>query len=146
MEEGDTADMHRLHVAAVRQVCAKTVTPAVVEAWLHGHAPEIYLRAACLGEAFWVAVESADRIVGFASWRADEIVGLYVHPEFYGQGIGQALFTACEDDAAANGHAIVRLSSTLNARSFYEALGFRYVKDGYREKRGQRVPYVEMVR
>ena len=99
MEEGDAADMHRLHGAAVRQVCAKTVTPAVVEAWLYGRTPEGYLRAEPEGgEAFWVAVDRDGQTVGFGSWRADELIGLYVDPNFHGQGIGRALFAACEDD------------------------------------------------
>ena len=147
MENGDVAGMHRVHTDAVRQVCAKTVTPPVVEAWLHGRTPDGYLRAESEDdERFWVAVEPPMGVVGFASWRADELVSLYIDPDFHGQGIGRALFIACEDDAAANGQRIVRLISTLNAQGYYEMLGFRYVEDGYREKRGERIPHVEMVR
>ena len=147
MESGDTVGMHDVHSHAVRQVCAQHLKPPVVEAWLHGRTPEGYQRAADdEGERFWVALNSEDRVVGFAGWRGDELTALFVLPECHGRGIGSELFQACEEDARNHGLQIVRLDTTLNAVRFYEQFGFHQLREGYREKRGQRIPHMEMER
>jgi len=87
-----------------------------------------------------------NQIFGFGSWRGDDLVALYVDPQMHGRDVGRRLFTACETDARENGRSITRLNATLNATSYYEALGFRKVRDGYNEKRGQRIPHIEMIR
>ncbi len=147
MAPDDAADMHRIHTQAVTAVCAAFVEPPAVEAWLHGRTAKKYVEAADTGgEAFWIAALDDSTVIGFASWRGDELVSLFVDPAHHGRGVGRALFDACEKDAAANGHAPRRLTATLNAVSYYEALGFNQVRETYREKQGQRIPQVEMTR
>lgn len=147
MTPADAADMHRIHTDAVTAVCAAFVDPAAVAAWLHGRTAAKYVEAADTGgETFWIAVLEDGPVIGFASWRQDELVSLFVDPAHHGCGVGDALFEACEKDAAANGHMPRRLTATLNAVSYYEARGFRRVRDAYRVKQGQRVPHVEMAR
>lgn len=146
MPPSDASGMNEVHTEAVRRICTAHVTPAVVEAWLAGRTPEGYARAAQEGESFWVAVDKGNQIFGFGSWRGDELAALYVDPQIHGRGIGRGLFTACETDARENGLSFTRLNATLNATSYYEALGFRKVRDGYNEKRGQRIPHMEMIR
>jgi ribosomal protein S18 acetylase RimI-like enzyme len=147
MNVKDAPGMHRVHLDAVQQVCAASVSPGVVQAWLYRRSPAGYLRAADKGgEIFWVAVDESDRIVGFASWRENELVGLFVDPQLHGRGIGRKLFDTCEKDAEENGYKITRLNSTLNAQTYYEALGFQTIREGFREMHGQRIPHIEMVR
>ena len=147
MSSGDAADMHRIHTQAVTAVCAEYVEPAAVEAWLHGRTAEKYVEAADTGgETFWIAAVEDGPVIGFASWRRDELVSLFVDPAHHGRGVGRALFDACEKDAAENGHAPRRLTATLNAVSYYEAFVFRQVRESYREKQGQRIPHIEMTR
>ena len=147
MRQADTIGMHDVHTHAVRQVCAPMLEATVVEAWLHGRTPEGYQRAAIEdGERFWIAIDDASGVVGFASWREDELIALFVLPEFQGCGIGRKLFVACEEDARDCGSRIVRLNSTLNAETYYEMLGFRRVRDGYQQKQNQCIPHIEMER
>lgn len=147
MRDADATGMHDVHTRAVRQVCARMVEPHTVEAWLHGRTPKGYLRAADEGgEAFWIAVSDNGEIAGFASWREDELVSLFVDPERERRGLGHRLFATCEEDASKNGHKIVRLISTLNAQTFYESLGFTAEGEGHTEKRGVRIPHIEMRR
>ncbi len=123
------------------------VEPRIVEAWLYGRTPEGYLRATDEGgEAFWIAALDNGEIAGFASWREDELVSLFVDPELEKRGLGRKLFAACEEDAAKNGHTIGRLISTRNAQTFYESLAFISEREGYTEKRGVRIPHIEMRR
>ncbi len=147
MVPSDAVGMHRVHTHAVTAVCAAFVEPAAVEAWLHGRTPEKYVLAADEGgETFWIAAAEDGSVIGFSSWRRDELVSLFVDPAWHERGVGRALFDACEKDAAENGHAPRRLTATLNAVSYYEALGFRQVRENYREKQGQRIPHIEMTR
>jgi GNAT superfamily N-acetyltransferase len=147
MRPDDATAIHELHGRAVRESCAPLVDPAVVEAWLHSRTPEGYLSAADQGgEHFWVAEDEHGCVIGFASWRDDELVALFVDPDFQRQGLGQRLYAACVTDAHDRGHRLTRLRSTRNAVSFYEALGFRRLEDGWEMKRGQRIPHVKMER
>jgi N-acetylglutamate synthase-like GNAT family acetyltransferase len=123
------------------------VEPPAVEAWLHGRTPEKYVHAADEGgETFWIAATADGPVIGFASWRRDELVSLFVDPVHHGRGVGHALFEACEKDAAENDHALLRLVATLNATSYYEALGFSAIRETYRVKRKTRIPHIEMMR
>lgn len=147
MQPEDVAILHKLHTLAVRRVCAPFLKPAVVEAWLRGRTPEAYQRAAEEeGENFWVAVESDNRIVGFASWRDETLLALFTHADYQGKGVGRTLLAACDDDAHKQGHAIVRLNATLNAESYYEAYGFRRTGTWNRERFGVLIPLVLMER
>lgn len=147
MRPEDAVGVQDAHTAAVREVCAPLLEPAVVEAWLRGRTPDGYLRAADEGdERFWVAVDHEGGVMGFASWRDGELLALYVDPGNQGLGIGRRLFAACEEEARGQGLKITRLNSSLNARTFYEARGFRAAREGYREKHGQRIPHLEMER
>ncbi len=143
----DAEDMHRIHTEAVTAVCAAFVEPAAVAAWLHGRTAAKYVEAGDTGrEAFWVAALADGQVIGFASWRRDDLVSLFVDPAHHGRGIGRALFDACENDAAENGHGLRRLTATLNAVSYYEARGFRQLRESYRVNQGQRIPHIEMTR
>jgi GNAT superfamily N-acetyltransferase len=142
----DASGIHEVHTAAVRETCARLLTPAVIEAWLYGRMPEGYLSAAESGESFWVAVDEAGCVVGFASWQEDELLALFIDPSVHGQGIGGRLFAACERDAAEAGRSITCVNASLNAVSYYQALGFRAVGEGHQQKRGERIPHIEMVR
>lgn len=65
-----------------------------------------------------------------------EIVALYVHPDHWRRGVGQALVAAGLEQLAAAGHsqAIVwTLAESPRNLRFYEALGFR--RDGGKQRR-----------
>jgi putative acetyltransferase len=89
------------------------------------------LRPEKYGEAieryeFFVAEE--DRVVvgfGELGQEAGEIQGLYVSPEVAGRGVGRRLLSTLEERARAYGLESLRLTSSLNAVSFYERAGFR---------------------
>lgn len=143
----DAEDMHRIHTEAVTAVCAAFVEPAAVAAWLHGRTAAKYVEASETGgETFWIAALDGGPVIGFASWRRDELVSLFVDPAHHGRGVGDALFNACERDAAKYGHTPRRLTATLNAVSYYEARGFRQIRESYRVRQGQRIPHIEMTR
>jgi GNAT superfamily N-acetyltransferase len=84
-----------------------------------------------IGEgAFWVA-EQEERILGVGGWSPDSVEAdlawlryLFVHPEAIRRGIGRRLVERAERSAGAAGRPRLRVWSSLNATSFYRAVGF----------------------
>jgi putative acetyltransferase len=84
-----------------------------------------------IGEgAFWVAEREA-RILGVGGWSPDSVEAdlawlryLFVHPEATRRGIGRRLVERAERSARAAGRPRLRVWSSLNATSFYRAVGF----------------------
>ena len=96
--------------------------------------------SALLSSGIFYVTESMDhRVVGCGGWSLDRpgsgetIPGLAhirhfaVHPDWVRQGIGRALYEACEDAARRAGVRHVECYSSLNAVVFYTALGFSSV-------------------
>ena len=141
----DFPAVHDVHSDAVRRTCATHYGFAERKAWLAGRSPEGYSRGQALGERFVVAVIRTT-VVGFASWRGDELTALFVSPSWQFHGIGRALVRACERRAHRAGCWLRRVNSTLNARSFYQRLGFLVVSRRYSLRNGRRVGHYEMRR
>ncbi|MCL2531420.1 MAG: GNAT family N-acetyltransferase [Oscillospiraceae bacterium] len=84
------------------------------------------------GDAFWLAVDENDRVVGMVGTHtvsADELwlKRLYVKPDCKRQGVASALLHMAEDFARAKG--IARMHTRFNddyheAARFYAAMGF----------------------
>ena len=84
---------------------------------------------------FHVALDN-EKIVGCGGWTherpGDGLVQpqlghlrhFATHPDFAGQGIGRLIFSACRDQAVADGVVTLECYASLNAERFYAALGF----------------------
>lgn len=85
-------------------------------------------------EGRYVAVaESAangDRVVGVGGVHLADgrLLGVFVHPDRVGDGIGRALFEDIEERARAAGLDTLTIHSALNAVGFYESVGFEQVE------------------
>ena len=69
-----------------------------------------------------------DTLHNLGGW---DVISLAVAPDAQGQGIGQALLRATEDEAVRRGGAFIRLNSSLKrtqAHAFYEHLGYTSLK------------------
>jgi len=75
------------------------------------------------GETFLVA-EINGTVVGFCSFKNEEIVGLYVDPQNCRQGIGVTLLNAAEEQILVRGKSSIKLNAALSALDFYLAHGF----------------------
>lgn len=76
-------------------------------------------------------------MVGTAAWSSGEgmsptarILAVCVRPLFTGEGIGRFLVEHIEAEARAAGYRALETSATLNAVGFFEALGYRAVRNG----------------
>jgi GNAT superfamily N-acetyltransferase len=75
-----------------------------------------------------VAVDG-DAIVGTASLGKDQVHAVFVHPARQGRGIGRRLMEAVESEARARGERDLILYASLSAVAFYEAGGWRSVRE-----------------
>lgn len=84
-----------------------------------------------------VAVTEADgnegesgRVVGVGGVHLEDgrLLGVFVHPDRVGEGIGRALFEDIQARARAAGLDGLTIHSALNAVGFYEAVGFERVE------------------
>jgi len=107
--------------------------PFVSEAFLSSerrNIPELYLPNADT----WVAVVD-EQVVGFIALIGHEVGGLFLDPEFHGQGIGCALM-----DKAKLLHGALELKvfkQNLIGRDFYEAYGFTQAEELTCEQSGE---------
>ncbi|HEY7689046.1 MAG TPA: GNAT family N-acetyltransferase [Dongiaceae bacterium] len=126
-----------LHEASIRAYGISAYSAEEVESWVgvleHHRYGEAMTRE---GEIFLLAVATDGALAGFCSYKADEVVGLYVAPGLGRQGIGTALLAAAECAIVGNGHTKVRIGAALSARAFYEAKGYRVVADRVWKSRG----------
>lgn len=75
------------------------------------------------------SVDEGGRVVGVGGVHLDDgrLLGVFVHPDRTGEGIGRALFEDIETRARAAGLGTLTIHSALNAVGFYEAVGFEQV-------------------
>lgn len=121
--------MCRVHVESIRAACSARYSPAQIEAWIDGKTPKRY-EAMIRGPHEWFVCECGQgdgrAIAGIASvdLSVGEVTTLYVAPDWWGKGVGRALFETLERRAIERGHTELRVESTLNARAAYERYGF----------------------
>jgi GNAT superfamily N-acetyltransferase len=86
------------------------------------------LRELAKERVIFVAMEG-DAIIGTASLGKDQVHAVFVHPARQGRDIGTRLMEAVESDARARGECELILYASLSAVPFYEANGWRTVRE-----------------
>jgi len=99
--------------------------PTVLAAWLANKTPEGVRDWIAAPDAFGVVAESDGAVVGFAMLTMPGEISLcYVVSEAQGFGIGRAMLTTLEHEAARRNLAELTLRSTASAHGFYRRSGF----------------------
>lgn len=101
---------------------------------LLAHPEVIELPAAQIADDLVFVAERGGAVVGFGvvlpvAGRNPGLDGLFVEPEAFGQGVGRALVAEAVSRARAIGGTGLGVIANLNARGFYEACGFRAVRE-----------------
>jgi len=99
-----------------------------LESWAAGLIAERYGEAMAAGETFLLAWADEGTLAGFASYKADEVVGFYVHPDWARSGLGRVLLECAEAAILAAGHRTIRIGASLSGLPFYLAHGYRIVR------------------
>lgn len=121
--ESDGPALLEVHTSAILATGDQFYTHAQRQSWAHGLVAEGYARARDGGETFILATAN-DVVVGFCSWNAKQIAGLYVAPDQQGRGIGASLLRHGEAALRSNGVTLSYIHSSLPAVGFYEAHGY----------------------
>ena len=140
----DCVAIARLRRQTIRHVNARDYPEDVIRRWATQENART-LRASSAGCKRWVAVERS-RIVGFCEHSFDGVLSrIYVHKDRLGTGIGSRLLAVAEASLKRMGCKKITLESTVTAKGFYAAKGYRIVKkDTYREN--EREPVYKMLK
>ena len=122
---GDGKALADLHRAAILAMAGDGYSPEQLKRWAAGLTNEGYEQAIAEGQVIEVAVGSGDDLLGFCSRTADEVKGLYVHPDHQGQGIGAALLTRAEVALKSFGIRHSKITASIAAAGFYKRQGYR---------------------
>ncbi len=122
---------------AVRRTAIRDYSEAQVKAW----APDEVERERWVerrsSRPTWVA-EIDGRIAGFADLEPDGHVDMmYVHPDFNGRGVANALFARIEAAAAELKLWRLYTEASITAKPFFEKKGFRVISAQTVHVRGQ---------
>lgn len=89
---------------------------------------------------FFMANTDSGEVIGCGGWtkyspanqeiKADigHIRHFATHPSFIRKGVAREIYNACKKQATANGINVFECFSTLNAKKFYESLGFKTIQ------------------
>lgn len=69
--------------------------------------------------------EDQDMIVGTGSLLDNKIFGVYVKPEYQGNGLGTRLMEQLEDRAVGNDVKKLVLSASISSKDFYKKIGYK---------------------
>lgn len=118
--------------AAYMEIIGQREIDAAMAAWYNDER----LHDAIVNQETAYFVAEADEVVGYASGGETDEIGegelhnIYVHPEWWGKGVGSQLLSAIEDALTARGVSRLHLqvfTENDGARRFYEARGFTRV-------------------
>ncbi len=128
----DAQSIYEIHTSAIQELCSSHYNQEEIKQWA-GRQKLAKYQSLIDKEAIAVGVLN-DQVVGFGNIEhyADdtgEICGLYVSPRCSRMGVGKALLCHLENKAKAGGYTNMRVKSTLNAEPFYQAMGYRAVKE-----------------
>lgn len=125
---GDAAEMARIQVRSLRNQGDEYYTEKQLQHLAPpDHGPEGISDKVFEGDnRYAVVAEAGEAIAGFAVVHTDDgyLSGIFVDPEYAGEGIGTELLRDLEDELRTVGVDKVTTYAALNAVEFYESCGF----------------------
>lgn len=142
----DAPGLFAVHERAVLKLAQGVYSKSQVESWVHGNSPERYVEAMRDdGERFLVTTARSQGIVGFCSYKDEEVRSLYIDPDWSRLGMGTALLQRAEMEIAAAGHGKVIIGASLVGLPFYESRGYRVIRHRHwRTRGGLLIPAADM--
>ena len=146
-EQSDSAGICRVHVAAVRELCAGHYSAEQIDSWVGSKEPSSYVESIDHLEMF--VAEDFQTVVGFGQLNPEtgKVEAVYVHPSAKHRGFGHALLARLEEAARSRRVYELHLSASLNSIGFYESAGYRRLSESrHRLRNGVEIPCVMMTR
>jgi putative acetyltransferase len=145
-QETDAWVLSAIHIAAIKALPPTFYTQKELLAWRnYRNKPDgSNILKSMKVETCRVALKGDD-VIGFASFIVDELIGLYVHPKYQGQGIGRILVQHFCDEAIDQDIDQVITNASLYAEGFYLRLGFTAIqREPHYLRSGVVVPVTKM--
>jgi N-acetylglutamate synthase-like GNAT family acetyltransferase len=145
----DAEGIINVHIRSIREICSKDYTNEQIEAW-SGRKSKAELWVQTMDRDFVWVVEHNSEVMGFGHLAimdelSSEVMGLYFIAPAIGHGLAKKLFKEFIQISSEHQLTIMRLHSTVTAKSFYESLGFRQnAGDTTIDMRGVAIPCFPM--
>lgn len=135
-KEDDLESVVDLFINTVRQVNIRDYTSEQVAAWAPQPPDLTRWRERIASLSLWVA-ESDSRIIGFCGLGTNGYIDfLYVDHDFQRRGVGRKLFEHVATEARRKGARRLTTNASITARSFFERMGFKVLREQQVEVRG----------
>lgn len=144
---GDARAILTVKQAAIGAIDGDEYTASQLDAWRPGDdLVDDFGRAIESNRFEILLVESGPAPAGYGVLNTQEnrIDAVFVHPDYHGEGIGSSLVSQFESRARISGLSELQIASSLNARGFYETLGYRDVGRKQREINGVELEFAVM--
>ncbi len=97
-------------------------------------------------EGYYLVVFNNNKLIATGCLYKDEIGSIYIHPRFQRKGIGKQMVEKLMEKSLTTHFERIFLDSTINARPFYEKLGFQVLHPASQELENDTVlDYYRMV-
>ena len=135
----------RLHRQTIRNVNSKDYPEDVIRAW--SSLNEKRMRTGASNVKRWVAIEN-NKIIGFVDHHIlrCEILGLYVHKDYMGRGVGSRLLKTAEASLKKRGCKKIEIESSVTAKPFYQKSEYKVIKKSMHEFMGTKAPVFIMIK
>lgn len=119
-----------LRNCALRHGCKNIYSDRILQAWTPEQMPVSY-RQIIEENPFYVIDDEYGIPVasGFLCLSEQSVEAVFSLPEHSGKGLASQIIEAIKQQALSRGMTTLRLSSTPNARSFYEKHGFKMIRE-----------------
>jgi GNAT superfamily N-acetyltransferase len=112
-----------------REVTSKDYPKKVIEMWIK-EMDSAHILKKSKGRICYVALVGSE-VVGYISFKKNEIMKLFVNPDLHGQGIGKKLIEKIENYSTRSGLRKLTVRSNIGSERFYEKCGFKRIKSVY---------------
>ncbi len=148
-KEEDTQHIYEVYTSAIQKICSSYYSPKKINGWISWQTVDSYLTY-IRKEKMYVGV-TKDQVVGFGCLEkfsdcSGEIFKLYVSPQHVKKGVGTHLLRHLEDQAKLKGCTSMRVKSTLNAKNFYESMGYDAIGEDNHVEGNTSLRYMLMIK
>jgi len=137
-KETDASEILGVHRSSILGLGLNAYTQEECASWAAGLTLEGYVKAMTEGGESYLVALHGDQLVGFCSFKANEVIGLYVSPTISGCGVGTRLLGAAEVSMRSKGETRFKLTAALSALEFYMANDYRILSRKPWKTRGGR--------
>lgn len=133
-QKADTKGFLECHYSAVHISAGQDYPKDILDQWspvVNDDRINKFLQKDMEGFVRYVADENG-LIVGLGEYAPEQnlLGACYVHADYAGQGIGQALMKHIEADAVNKGVKYLEMDSSVTAMPFYKKMGYQVLKVG----------------